>query len=91
MFHIRNLEDTALAKQIYIQQLKFDWEGPVKECRRMCQELGIPDVMIVKATKQEFKAMVKEACRLMDEKHLKANILQKDKLDILKQEDTLRR
>ena len=45
----------------------------------------------VKATKQDFKAMVKEACRLMDEKHLKANILQKDKLDILKQEDCTRK
>ena len=44
LFHIRNLEDTALAKQIYIEQLKFDWEGPVKEGRRMCLELGIPDV-----------------------------------------------
>ena len=52
----------------------------------MCLELGIPDVTEVKATKQEFKAMVKEACRLMNEKHLKADILQKDKLDILKQE-----
>ena len=28
----------------------------------MCLELGIPDVTEVKATKQEFKAMVKEAC-----------------------------
>ena len=34
--------------------------------------------------------MVKEVCRLMDEKHLKANILQKDKLDILKQADYTR-
>ena len=91
LFHIRNLEDTALAKQIYIQQLKFDWEGPVKEGRQMCLELGIPDVNSINATKQEFKVMVKEACRLMDEKDLKANILQKDKLDILKQEDCTRK
>ena len=42
----------------------------------MCLELGIPDVNSINATKQEFKVMVKEACRLMDEKDLKANILQ---------------
>ena len=35
--------------------------------------------------------MVKEGCRLMDEKHLKANILQKGKLEILKQEDCTRK
>ena len=38
VFHIRNLEDTALAKPIYTQQLKFNWEGPVKECRQFCVE-----------------------------------------------------
>ena len=62
LFHIKNLEDTALNKYAFIiQQLKFDWEGPVKEWRQMCLELGIPDVTIGKATKQEFKVMVKKA------------------------------
>ena len=91
VFHIRNLEDTALAKQIYTQQLKFDWPGPVRECRKICTELGIPDVTQVKATKQQFKTMVQEACRLLDERHLKENILQKDKLDTLKNEDCTRK
>ena len=91
VFHIRNLEETALAKQIYTQQLKFDWDGPVKECRQFCVELGIPDVTQVQATKQQFKAMVNEACRLLDEKDLKQNILQKDKLDMLMKEDCTRK
>ena len=91
VFHIRNLDDTALAKQIYTQQLKFDWPGPVRECRKICTELGIPDVTQVKATKQQFKTMVQEACRLLDEKRLKENIIQKDKLNILKNEDCTRK
>ena len=62
IFHIRDLEDTALANQIYTQQIKLDWEGPLKECKQICLELGIPNVNNVKATKHELKAMVKEAC-----------------------------
>ena len=91
VFHIRNLEDTALAKPIYTHRQKFNWEGPVKECRQFCIELGIPDVTQVKATKQQFKAMVKDACHLPDKKDLKQNILQKDKLDMLKKEDCTRK
>ena len=35
--------------------------------------------------------MVREACRLKDEKELKENILQKEKLQILKEEDCKRK
>jgi hypothetical protein len=91
LFHIRSLDETALAKRIYSQQIKFGWAGPVKECRAICKELGIPDVTLVQTTKQEYKAIVKEACRLQDEKELKENILQKDKLQILKEEDCQRK
>ena len=89
--HIRHLDESALAKRIYTQQLKFGWEGPVKECRTICNELGIPDVTLVRATKQEFKDMVKEACRLKDEKELKESILTKDKLELIKSEDCRRK
>ena len=71
VFHIRNLDDSALAKKIYTQQIKFGWEGPVKESRKICSELKIPDVTLVRATVQEFKDTVKEACRLKDKKELK--------------------
>ena len=86
LFHIRNLDEKALANRIYSQQLMFGWAGPVKEGREFCEELGIPDVTVVKGTKEEFKAMVKEACRLKDEQELKENILQKEKLQLLKEE-----
>ena len=87
LFHIRHLDETALANRIYLQQLKYGWTGPVKEGKEICQELGIPDVTVVQATKQEFKVMVREACRLKDEKELKENILHKEKLQLLKEED----
>ena len=91
LFHIRHLDETSLANRIYLQQLKYGWTGPVKEGKEICQELGIPDVSVVQATKQEFKVMVKEACRLKDEKELKENILQKEKLQLLKEEDCKRK
>ena len=91
LFHIRHLDETALANRIYLQQLKYGWAGPVKEGKEICQELGIPDVTVVQATKQEFKVMVKEACRLKDEKELKENIVQKEKIQLLKEEDCKRK
>ena len=48
LFHIRNMEYTALAKQIYNQQLKYGWHGLFKECVKYCEELGILDVTKVK-------------------------------------------
>ena len=47
-----------------------------KEVKDICQELVIPDVSVIQATKQKFKVMVKEASLLKDEKELKENILQ---------------
>ena len=85
MFHIRNMEDTALAKQIYNQQLKYGWPGLLKECVKYCEELGIPDVTKVKASEMEFKWMVKKACRLRDEEELKLNIIGKEKLQSLRE------
>lgn len=68
VFHIRNMNDEALAKKIYIHQLKYGWPGLVRESIKICEELGIPDVTMVKATAKELKIMVKEACRIKDEK-----------------------
>ena len=87
LFHIRNMEDTVLAKQIYDQQLLYGWPGLIKEGVKLCKELEIPDVTRVKASEKEFKRMVKEACRLNDEEELKLNMNYKEELQFLKEED----
>jgi hypothetical protein len=87
LFHIRNMEDTALAKQIYNQQLLYNWPGLVKEGVKLCEELGIPDVTRVKASEKEFKGMIKEACRLKDEEELKFSMYSREKLRLLREED----
>ena len=91
VFHIRNMNDEALAKKIYIHQLKYGWPGLVRESIKICEELGIPDVTMVKATAKELKIMVKEACRIKDEKELKERINNMDKLEFIKKEDTRRK
>ena len=82
-----NMEDTALAKQIYNQQLKYGLPGLIKEGVKYCKELGIPDVTKVKASEMEFKWMVKKTCRLRDEEELKLNIIGKEKLQLLREGD----
>ena len=84
VFHIRNMNDEALAKKIYIHQLKYGLPGIVRESIQICEELGIPDVTIVKATAKELNIMVKEACRLKDEKELKERIIKMDNLELIK-------
>ena len=74
VFHIRNMEDETLAKQIYNQQLTYGWPGLIREGVKLCEEPGSPDVTKVKASDKEFKWMVKEACRLRDQEELKLNI-----------------
>jgi hypothetical protein len=91
VFHIRNMNDEALAKKIYIHQLKYGWPGLVRESIKICEELGIPDVTVVKATAKELKIMVKEACRIKDEKELKERINNMEKLELVKKEDTRRK
>ena len=52
------MEGTALAKQIYNQQLKYGWAG-LKEGVKYCEDIGIPDVTKVKVSEKEFKVMVR--------------------------------
>ena len=87
LYHIRHMDDTVLAKKIYNQQLMYGWPGLVKEGVKMCEEIGIPDVTKVKASEKDFKLMVKEACRLKDEKELKLAMQSKEKLELIKDSD----
>ena len=50
IFHIRNMGEAALAKQIYNQQLLYGWLRLIRERVKLCEELGIPDVTKVKAS-----------------------------------------
>ena len=81
------MDNTALAKKIYNQQLMYGWPGLVNEGVRMCEEIGIPDVTKVKASEKDFKLMLKEACRLKDQENLKLAIQSKEKLNLLKESD----
>ena len=87
LFHIRNMEEETLAKQVYNHQLLYGWPGLVREGIKLCEELGIPDVTKVKASDKEFKWMIKKACMLKDQEELKLDMSSKEKLHLLKEED----
>ena len=36
-YHIRRLEDRALAKQVYVEQLSRGWPGLAREGKEMCE------------------------------------------------------
>jgi hypothetical protein len=43
--HIKGLDKTSLAKQIYEEQLSFGWPGLIKECGDIMKEWRVQDII----------------------------------------------
>jgi hypothetical protein len=43
--HIKGLDKTSLAKQIYEEQLRFGWPGLITECGEIMKEWGVHDII----------------------------------------------
>ena len=67
VFHLRSLDEGALARKIYEEQKVQQWPGLAKETKKICEELGIEDVNVTNMGKKEFKAEATEACLVKDE------------------------
>ena len=65
--HIQNMEEGALAKQVYSEQRRNDWPGLAKEVTEICKELGIADVNLSTYTKCGLKNVLEKACQVKDE------------------------
>ena len=70
-YHIRRLEDRALAKQVYAEQLARGWPGLAKECKEICERLKVEDVNETVMSKNQFKKHVEKACQVEDEAMMK--------------------
>ena len=77
VFHIRSLEDTALAKMMLREQLDNNWPGPVREAKVKCECIGVEDVNVTTLDKAKYTKIVEEACRAKDEVDMKREMTEK--------------
>ena len=87
--HIRGLNESALARQIWKEQREQNWPGLSKEVSQICEELGIPDVneSAMVDNKKSVRRMVKSACRSKNDIELKEKMDDLIKCDNMKGED----
>ena len=88
MFHIKSLDDTTLAKQIYNEQVKNSWPGLTQEVNELCENMNIPNIIKSEEnmTKYTWKKLVKKAVITKNTSELKEKITSYSKLDELKGE-----
>ena len=71
VFHLRSLNEETFARQIYEKQKEQKWPGLAEEAARICEELNVEDVNETNIPKKDFKTIVIEACKQLDEKKLR--------------------
>ena len=68
--HIKNMEEGALAEQVYSEQRENGWPGLAREVTGICEELGIEDVNLSNISKCALKNILEKACQVKDEREL---------------------
>ena len=77
VLHIRSLEDSALAKMMWREQLDNNWPGLAKEAKEICKTIGVEDVNVTTINNAKYTKIVEEACRAKDETEMKKEMLEK--------------
>ena len=75
------MNDKALAKQVYNQQVENNWPGLAAETKEICERLKISDINTTPFDKSELKDAIKKATKREDEQEMreqKANNERKD-------------
>jgi hypothetical protein len=71
VFHLRSLEEGALARKVYEEQRERHWPGLAAETEKICTDLGIEDCNTTNLSKKEYRELMKLACMVRDEKNLR--------------------
>ena len=90
ILHLQNLDENALAKEVYNEQLKHEWPGLTKEAKYLCQEMNLPDITKerhVKMKRKKLKSEIKEAVEKKNERDLRKNIERYAKIEDLIKEN----
>ena len=85
LYHIKNLDDSSLAKQVYKEQSDHGWPGLVTECGENLKQWNLKDIF-EKCTKSQWKNSVKKEAKVQNEDKLRKLIKKSSKLEIMKGE-----
>ena len=85
--HIRSLEDTSLAKMMYIKQVMNNWPGLAKEAEQLCAKLKIEDVNTTSKPKIAYAKQLKNACRQMEDSMMKTETAEMEKMRRIRAEE----
>ena len=88
---LKSLSSESLAKQIFDEQVKRGWPGLCREAQKICEELGLPNILKESINKNKWDSMVKKATRNNHEEELKAEVESKKKLEAIKEENMRRK
>ena len=88
LHHIKHLENTSLAKQVYIEQHERGWPGLVAECKDITKQWQIPDITESgnELSKCEWKSILKSGAKTQNCKILQERICKSSKLEVMKGE-----
>ena len=84
LWHLLNLDEGTLAREIFNVQITHSMPGLVSECKGLIKELALPDIFNEKLLKTQWKKIVKDKILEQNEKNLKLKMM---KLEKLKQSD----
>ena len=85
--HIKRLEDTALAKMMYKEQVRNNWPGLAKEAEDLCVKLNIENVNTTSKSKTVYIKELKVACKSMEDYMMKNETKEMEKMRVIRQED----
>ena len=88
--HLKKLNDDALAKQVYEEQLKHGWPGLVSEAQDLCRKINLPDISTKtrKEIKLTWKNNIRRAVEEINGKELEEEIQRTDKYQKLNEMKT---
>ena len=80
---LQSQDITSLARMVYEEQLRLGWPGLAEEVKKICSEVGLPDVNLIEVKKEKVKEMI----YYHHYKDIKEQIQRSSKLDKIKHED----
>ena len=73
LFHLKTLENSSLAREVYELQKEYGHPGLVSECRKLISKYDLPDIIegVSVSSKLQWKNIVKNKIREYSEEKLK--------------------
>ena len=71
VLHIRNLDTSTLARQVYEEQKSMKWPGLALETANICKELSIEDCNLTSINKGKYVKLLQEALHTKNEEKLR--------------------